>query len=522
VRWSTLLFALCLSLVVACGGGTDSDNGTRSQSGSPDTSTAGAATTPAAAAVSQPRGELRIGADFLPANLDPTKAFNLQRFGVGETLTRLTTDLKPEPWLAREVKNVDPTTWRVSLRPNATFHDGSPVDAEAVAASFRRVWENNATATGLISKDSQVTVVDPATLEFKTPNPEGAFPNNLAAFQFIVHKATADGVVMTGPYRPVRLVPDESLQLEAFTGYWGGVPPIARIEVKGIRDTNARVLALQSGDIDLLVGLPLEMAGSLGSQFERPVIPGLRMQYMILNHGKPVFADRAVREAISLGIDRETLNKVGFDGRSKPAVSIFPSVAGLEVVQAQTTDTARSRQILDQAGWTAGADGVRGKGGQRLRFTLLTYPQRADLTPMAVSIQSQLKALGIEVEIQQVQDIGKALEGDFDAAMYSLGMLPTGDPYYAIHTTLATRGQFNFGRYSNAQVDALAAQLQAEPDPAKRQALSRQVQEVIKADVPNLYLVASPLAYAYNKSKVRNLTLHPSDLYLIDGKLAVQ
>lgn len=514
MRWLTLLTLIGASLLAACGGDDSSGSGAASDSAS--------ATAGVAGARAQSRGTLRIGADFLPANLDPTKAFNLQRFGIGETLTRLTTDLKPEPWLAREVTNVDPTTWRVSLRPNVTFQDGSSMDAEAVAASFRRVWESNAGATNLISKETRITVVDAATLEFTTPTPEGAFPNNLAAFQFIVHKAAGDTISMTGPYRPVRLMPDESLHLEAFPQYWGGTPPIATIEVKGIRDANARVLALQSGDIDLLTGLPLEMVGSLSSEFEAPVVDGPRTQYVILNHTKPLFADRAVREAMSLAIDRNVLNRVGFDGRSKPAVSIFPSIDGIEVVQAQTTDVGRAQQILGQAGWITGNDGVRSKDGRRLTFTLLTYPQRADLTPMAVSIQSQLKGLGFAIEIEQVQDIGAALSGDFDAAMYSIGMLPTGDPYYAISTTLTTQGQFNFGKYSNVQLDALAGQLQTEPDPGKRQARSRQVQDVIKADVPDIYLVTSPLVYAYNKSKVRDLTLHPVDLYLIDNKLSVR
>jgi peptide/nickel transport system substrate-binding protein len=405
-----------------------------------------------------------MGVDFLPASLDPTKAFNLGRLGIGESLTRLTPDLRIEPYLASEVRNVDPATWRVTLRPNATFHDGSPVTAEAVAASFKRVWENNAAAGSLISKETQITVLDPTTLEFRTPRPEGAFANNLAAFQFIVHKPAGDGFAMTGPYKPARLTPDESLQLEAFTDYWAGPPPIARIDVKLIRDTNTRVLALQSGDIDLLVGLPMEMVNTLSNDFERTVIPGLRMQYMILNHSKPVFSERAVREAVSLGIDRGTLNKVGFDGQSKPATTIFPSVPGIELVQAQSTDVARARQLLDGAGWTAGSDGIRTKGGQRLAFTLITYPQRADLTPMAVSIQSQLKAIGFDVKLETVQDIAKALEGDFDAGMYSLGTLPTGDPFYAYSVELVTRGQFNFGKYSNPQLDALVAQLQAEVD----------------------------------------------------------
>ena len=517
-----ITWVLCTALL-ACGGSSSSSGNpspgvSTSQSG-PQVAATG---TSAQTATRQPRGDLRIGADFLPVNFDPTKSFNLLRFGLGETLTRLTPDLKPQPWLAESVTNVDSLTWRVTLRQKATFHDGSPVDAEAVAASFRRVWELNSGAGGIIAKDTTVTVINPTTVEFKTARPDGAFMHNLAAFQFIVHKVSGDQVLLTGPYKPVKLTPDESLTSEAYGGHWGGPPPIAKISTRLIRDTNARVLALQAGDLDLLVGLPLEMVNGLSADFERPVIAGLRVQYVTFNLSRAPFNERAVREAFSLGIDRNVLNKAGFDGQGQVVTGIFPKTGVLESVAIQNTDAARARQVLDSAGWTVGADGVRAKDGRRLSVLLYSYPQRADLTPMALSIQAQLKPLGFDIKVEQTQDITKTLaSGDFDAAMYSLGMAPTGDPLYAISQTLWTNGAFNYGKYSNTQFDATVDRLRGELDAGKRQALSKEAQELLRVDVPNAYLVTSPLAYAYRKGKVQGLTLHPNDIYMIDTNLSV-
>jgi peptide/nickel transport system substrate-binding protein len=247
------------------------------------------------------------------------------------------------------------------------------------------------------------------------------------------------------------------------------------------------------------------------------------VQYILLNTTRPPFSDRAVREAFSLGIDRATLNKVGFDGQSVVMTSVFRPGVGQEVVPIQSTNVEQAKSVLDAAGWRAGSDGIRVKDGRRLTVNLLSYPQRADLTPMALSIQAQLKPLGFDVQVNQVQDITKALEGgDFDASMYSVNLLPTGDPLYAYNQTLVKGGDWNYGKFANAQLDAVVEQLRGETDPAKRQALSKQVQEIMKAEVPIVYLVAYPRVFAFKQAKVRNFTAHPSDLYLLDGKIAVQ
>ena len=185
-------------------------------------------------------------------------------------------------------------------------------------------------------------------------------------------------------------------------------------------------------------------------------------------------------------------------------------------------DPERARQVLDQAGWTLGADGVRAKGSQRLSLQLLTAPARTEWTPMAVALQGQLKPFGYEIDIQQVKNIGDQLaqSQDFDAAMYSANMLVTGDPLYIFNQTLVKGGPANYGGYTNLQLETTLQQLRAETDAAKRQALSRQVQEVIKADVANIYLVVVPFLAATSK-KVTGYALHPNDLYIVDSQIAV-
>src|SRR6266849_5515323 len=130
------------------------------------TATLGSAT--GVAKPSQSTGELKMAIDGeFPATLDATKnAYQLVRLGMAETLTRLSPQMKLVPWLAKDVSNVDPSTWRVALRPNARFWDGSPVTAQDVQAAFQANWAAYPAANGLLSKDTQIKVVDPTTLDF--------------------------------------------------------------------------------------------------------------------------------------------------------------------------------------------------------------------------------------------------------------------------------------------------------------------------------------------------------------------
>lgn len=469
-----------------------------------------------------PKGELRVavGIDF-PVALDATKTgFTMVRFGMGETLTRLTPENKLEPWLAQSVTNLDPATWRVVLRPNLTFWDGTPADAQAVIAAFKSNWETQPAASSLIDKATEIVAVNPTTLEFKVPKPAGNFPYALSAQYFVIHKNT--GTVMTGAYRPTKFEVDREMTLEAFAGYWGGPPPLARIVVKFVQDANTRALALQSGDLDLLHAIPPETLKTFGPDIEAVTVPSARIHLLNLNGTHAPFSDRALREATAWAIDRAALLKAGLDGQGSVANAVFPPNSGLEGVPLQGTDTNRARQLLDDAGWKPGPDGVRAKDGKRLAFTLYTYPGRAELIPIAVTIQAQLKPLGYDVAVTQVPNIVNQLKDPaWDAAMDSINSLVTGDPLYFFNQKIVKAAPSNYSGYEVPGLAPLVEQLRAEADPARRQAISRQMQERVRDDVPLVFTVIPPIILAMKRGKVRNLVPHPNDLYFINTAISV-
>jgi peptide/nickel transport system substrate-binding protein len=471
----------------------------------------------------QSTGELKMAIDGeFPATLDATKnAYQLVRLGLAETLTRLSPQMKLVPWLAKDVSNVDPTTWRVALRPNARFWDGSPVTAQDVQAAFQANWAAYPAASGLLSKDTQIKVVDANTLDFKTPDPIGNFANVISAQFFVIHK---NGTTLTGPYKPSNLSVGQELNADAFAEYWDGPPPLAKLTVRLVTDANARVLALRSGDLDMVYGVPPQAAKSLsGGDFGVLTVSSGREDYLVVNHRRPPFNEATIREATALAIDRQALLTIGLAGQGAVASGMFPPDQGVENVAMQTTDTAKARQVLDAAGWTAGADGVRTKNGQRLSFQLLSAPARTEWTPMAVAIQAQLQPLGYDIQIEQVKNIGDQLaqSQDFDAAMYSANMLVTGDPLYIFNQTLAKGGPANYGAYTNPQLEATLTSMRAEADPTKRQALAVQAQQTAKTDFPNIYILVVPFIAATNTRKVKGYTLHPNDLYIVDNQISV-
>ena len=519
------------AILAACGdvvAPTASTAATLPSTSMPMVPTTPAIISPTTQATTTSKGELKlaVGNDF-PTKLDALKFANLSLYGMSEMLNRLTPQGKIEPWLAESVVNVNPTIWRVTLRQNVKFWDGSPLTADDVIAAFRKNWEAYPNANGLISKETKLTAVDPRTVEFVTPQPTGIFPGALTQPLFAIHKPAmpggADGSVLTGPYRPTSFTVDNQLVLEPFRDHWAGVPPIAKITVRNVADANTRALALQSGDVNALYGLPPEAIKTFGGDIEAVAIPSGRVHFLTFNVNRPPFSDRVVREATTLALDRAALNTVTLDGKGAAATGMFPQGIGFDVVPLQGTDVNRAKQLLDDAGWKTGPDGVRVKDGKRLSFTILSYPGRVEITQLGVAVQGQLKPLGYDIpQVQEVMGIeGVTKMGNWDLAMYSSDMFGTGDPLYGFNRVLAKGGGNNLANYTNPQIEGLLDQLRTMIDPKERGAISRQVQEVVKADVPMAFLVSPPVVTAFRKGLVKGYTPNPSDQFFITSSLSL-
>lgn len=521
VRVLALALVLCLIVpLAACGrDADDSESAIPASTAASSTQPSGVDATPGGQG-----GELRVATGFLPATLDPGgDGFGMVQFGIAETLTRIGADQQIEPWLAESVESEDTRQWRIRLRDGATFWNGEPVDAAAVEASLRRALDTIPSAAQYLDPDVTMTVVDERTLDLSFDDPLPTLPNNLATFHLVIATEDASalgGLSMTGPYQVAQHTPDDRLVLNAYAGHWSGTPPFDSVTVRLVRDANARMLGLQAGEVDLVTEVPTELTVGVGGGVEIISSASTRVHHVVLNHARAPFDDFAVREAFAVGIDRDLLNDLTLAGLGASTSTFFPADLGLPTIPPIETDVDRAAEILDAAGWVEGGDGVRQKGGEALRFVLHTYARRPELPAIAVSIQDQLRAIGFDVEIHQVDDISAQMSsGDFEAAMFSVNLVPIGDPRYALNVSLVSDGIYNYGGIQNDRLDEIATELLTEGDAQTREGLVLEAQQIVRDDASNVYLVAAPLVIAYQSDTIAPFEMRSNDLYLIDTSI---
>lgn len=490
-----------------------------------------AAPTEAPAAAPGSSEPLRVITPFLSLP-DPAKGggFNAVQFGIGETLLRLDETFTPVPWLASELTPVDPTTWRITLREGVVFHDGAPMDATAVKASLERAVALIPTAATLLDLDT-ITVVDARTLTLTTAAPNPRMPGLLTEPSTVIVNAQAaeamgeEGFgaqpVMTGVFKIEQFVQDREAVLVRHDAHWDGPARSARVVVNVQSDANARMLALQSGQVELAIDIRPEAVQVAEADQNLKVVRAapVATMFMYLNQGKPLWQDVRVRQALAYAVPpREALVQAVFRGEAIPAVGpIPPSVLTCDNLSGYTQDLDRARALLAEAGFSDGdGDGILERDGEPLRMLVLSYPQRPALTPMAEIIQANLQEIGIAMEIQSVEQINEALANqEWDGGMYFNNMAATGDPYGSLVQFYTAEGAANRGSYRNAEVEAAIAALQPITDRAERLERSCAISQQLLDDAAIVPLVYPSYNYGVARSVVGFDTAHPYFLYLL-------
>lgn len=333
---------------------------------------------------------------------------------VFETLVRMTPDYELEPMLAESWEFVEPNTWRFQLRTDVTFHDGSPLTAQDVVHTMSRVAEAGG-GTLRIDEDSTVAV-DEHTVEI-TPTVE-----NRRLVEQLVHPehsiikdgtAVADEQTGTGPFQMVEYAQQEHVIVERFEDYWGEAPALERITFRFLPDPNARRLALEAGDVDLVLEIPGEMAGPVeqtGAVLAETPVGAYEAAYLNISEdtAHPALLEADVRRAIEHAIDRQSLVDSVFEGFAEAEQTMIPSRLlgdAASEIDGHSYDPDQAAQLLDDAGWTEGDDGVRQKDGQRLGLTLVTgFPNAQVHATVPEFLQGQLAEVGIDVEIVTTPD----------------------------------------------------------------------------------------------------------------------
>jgi peptide/nickel transport system substrate-binding protein len=482
---------------------------------------------------------LRVGLPFLFTNQppDPSKGggFHLIQTGLGETLFKLDQDLRPEPWLAAGAEQLDEKTWEITLRQGVKFHNSALMDAAAVKASLERAITKSPTAKALLDIAS-IEVKEPLTLTIVTNNPSPVLPGMLTDPSSVILDAgaaeamgeeIAENPVLTGPFKWEQFRQDQELVVVRHPEYWGPPPQVDRAIFLYIPDNNSRVLALQSGDIDIASYIAPESVPTVENASNLAVVPAapVALEFMYLNHRRERWQDVRVREAVALAINRDALVNAIMQGLGVAAAGPFPPAFLMcPQLQGHPFDPLKAQQLLAEVGYLdVDGDGFVERDGQPLTMTLLTYRQRPELPPMAEAIQGNLKTIGIKVDVHLVEQIDPALEGaDWDGGMYFNNMATTGDPYWALSQFFATGGDANRGGYSSPRVDELTRQVGQAADRQVREQLACDASETIVDDVAVVPLLYPSFNYGISRTVVSFDEPHPFFLYLMDNKIGTR
>ncbi|MSO65978.1 MAG: ABC transporter substrate-binding protein [Alphaproteobacteria bacterium] len=488
-----------------------------------------AALTLAGAAVAQQAAPLRIAIPNLPPPLaDPYKSGAFSSPGVFfmgalyDGLTFVGEDGNIKAWLAESWKNVDKDTWQFTLRANAKFSNGRPVTAEAVAKNIDIITSDYGKTTNIGSitpSPATARAVGPLTVEIKTKSPNPVFDKEIGGLPIIDPDAWKDlGVenfaktpVTTGSFKIVGANPpwaSGAIEFEPHTGSWhpGKAP---RLIISAVPERPARVQAIESGQIEVAVGLnmdafePIEKSGNIVYTAPAPLVYAIPL---ISTRPESPFKDVRVRQAVNYALDKESMVKNLLRGRataaSQPAT---PNTYGFNPdVKPYPFDTAKAKQLLAAAGYP---------NGFKTRLEAVMGGSQTADTEIYQQVGIDLKRAGVDVDVINVTFgdwLKKWLPGP-DAQqllfpdMFGLGyfLTPEVDAINGFKTHWCDKKP---QWYCNETIRPKVEQARSEFDPAKRKAVLQDLMKTLHDDAPVLFLVNQVDVVGVNK-RVKNFAM---------------
>lgn len=499
-------------LAAACGGG---DDGGGEDAGTDETTTTAGGE---AEATPVKGGALVFGTESDVATLDVGAAAQpsdkVITLGIYDPLATYE-EGKIVPNLAESIEAAgdDLATWNMTLRSGITFHDGTPLNADAVVKHFLRL-QDPSTACPCLDTVKIIASMDTPdgpeglSVVFHLATPSVAFPDIVLASSdgYIESPAAVAqyGVeyknhpVGTGPFTLVEYVPGDRVVLKAYPGYWkkddNGIqlPYLDKLTIKPIPDSGQRVAALEAGDIDIFQTADSgTIAQSEDKGFTAQKISGSSSTIILLNNAKPPFDDVRARQALAYAIDKDAINERVYKGVRTPSYSGFALDSAYYNEDAGTPqyDPEKAKELVDELGGLA--------------FSLVCIP-----TPEADSILQLIKQMGEQVGMDitlESQEQGAYVNrmfsksGDYEAACFRSAHFIEPD---AIRPGLTTDDAGNLVFYSNAEVDTLLDEARQTADFDTRKEKYDRVQEITGEEVPLITTLYDLFGNVYNADKV--------------------
>ncbi len=468
-----------------------------------------------AAAPAMAEGTLKFCCLEYSESLDPSNNVNSAwcntRYGVGEALFRFDDAMTAQPQICDTYEvNDEHTEWVFHIRDGVTFSNGTAVTASAVVASFNYVLENNDEAKSYLAADS-ITADDAAgTVTIVTSSPYADLAGVMAYPYFVVLniEESADlsaAPIATGPYVVQQYVPTQYMVLTKNENYWNGEVPYDELQIMFNNDSTTKYNALINGDVDLVENITtstdLDALKAATDTYNVSVAPGVRIGYCHVNV-EGVLGNATLRKAIMMALDDETMCAVTTGGMYTPGYSVLPSSLAYgydELTDATAYDPDAAVQLLDEAGIVdSDGDGCRELDGEKISLNYVTYESR-NLQDFCAAIQVQLQAIGIEV-VPNVTDydtgLALAAAGQFDLCGVNELAVPCGDPQSYLNIWYS-KSEKNYGRYNNAEYDALYEELVTTFDADERVEIIKQMQQILIDD-------AAVLVHGYYNSSMES------------------
>ncbi len=432
-------------------------------------------------------------------------------------------EMSPTPDLAESwTVSADGTTYTFKVRKGVKWHDGNPFTLEDIKYTYETLSHpdrpgglpsNLANIVGAQDfKDKKATTIagittsGDDTVVFKLKNLSAIFLVTVAS-SIMVPKhilstipvadhpksAFARKPILTGPFMVSDWKNGEGVVLTAFKDHFAGRPRLDTIISRGIPDAATGIAELRAGSVQVASVLA-DQFGEFDkdkTNYTTQRSPGTTAWYMQLDPTNVLFSDRNVREAMAHTPDRKAITDALFAGTAEPNYSLVSPLSYIYNPQAPKYeyDPAKAKQLLDAAGWTMGADGVRVKNGKRFEWTYMCSPRTA---PWAAALQPYFKTMGIPFQIQQLDFgtiISKGVVGGYEGFFQGWGNF-TIDPRIDLqanflHTPPPSPDTVG---YANPKVDDLFVQGTKATEEKDIKRIYGEIQSIVEGDVPFIHL----------------------------------
>lgn len=448
-----------------------------------------------------------------PANLDPRVGTDAQSEHIDELLfdglVAHDANFRFTPALAASWEQPDPRTYVFHLRQGVRFHDGRALTARDV------VWTIDSMRTGTVITPKAATYAavesvearDAQTVIFHLKQPDNFLLTNLSTGAMgIVPEGSGREFwrhpVGTGPFRFVSQQIDQDVVIERNAASWSVVPKIVRVRFAVVPDAITQALELEKGSGDVEVNsLPMDALPELARRPDLRIdsTAGTQIQYLAFNLRDPLLSDVRVRQAIACAIDRQAIISALLRGHARPALSLLPTShwAWNGDVARYDYDPQRAEQLLQAAGHTRGADGVR------LHLSMKMSTDE-DTRLLAAVLQQQLARVGIALALRSNEFAtfyADVTRGAFQ--IYSLRWIGGNEQpdifSYAFSIARFSPKGANRGHYSNPRLDALLDDAAVSGDNAKRRADYAQAQQILALDLPAINLWYKDTLVVHNR-----------------------